>query len=474
MTDYQTFIEIEEGGLSLAIAERQRHGFELLIQIGARLASLERNDVLMALREVLGNLPGRVESAHVAIGERRSIHFLSKVPMLSPREMSLFINREAHRLGSLAPDVEVLSSSRYLKPQKNSTHLFGAVALPAHVWEPVGAAFEELGIEVLSLTSIEDAASEVLPEDFHNPAAILECSAGKVRFVYCEHGSPAHVRRFLLPGGESALGDSTLVATQLAMEVPRTLDYFCDQNCEQVRSLLISHKFGLDDTLAPMVSGDVEDFRLHSPPIAVDRSQQPGLATYGMMARALAGKRVSLLHDELVEVPLRLGTKLLAAAGVLLGVAAGSAVFTLAPKSEELRLRAEASAAERSEVSAELNEVRVQQAAEAERLAGVSPDARRLAELLHTRRPVSLMLASVAAAAPDGVAIEQLSLAPGRTIVVSGRVEGESRMASLDGMAAFSKALGRIGCVAKVDEQVAGGVRPGSLQFTIHLDWRSL
>jgi len=470
MSEYQTFIEIEEGCLTMTLAERHRGRFASLVHESTSLPSLERSDVVDALKRILSNVPSKVEGAHVALGERRSIHFLSKVPMLAPHQMMAFVDREAHRLGSLAPDVNVLSASRYIAPLKNNIHLFGAVALPAHVWEPIGRAFAELGIEVLSLTSVEDAISAVLPEDFATPAAVLEVSAGRVRFVYCERGSVSQVRRFLLPGGEDALEDPSMVAAQLAMEVPRTMDYLCDQNCEAVASLLISHRLGLDMTLAPMVAGDVDDFKVFRPEEASDVDQCPGLATIGMMRRALRGDVASLLKSEIARVPVGWTTKVLAAVGLVVGMGAVAGVLALEPSEREFAAKLRAT----DEQRAALEEARLaQQRAQAQR--GLSsPEELRREELMLSRRPTSLMLASVANAAPDRLFIEELTMAPKRTIVVSGRVEGETRIESLHRIAAFSEALQQVECVRKVDEEVSRGAQDGTMSFTIQLDWRPL
>jgi len=301
--------------------------------------------------------------------------------------------------------------------------------------------------------------------------AVLECSSGRARFVLCDGQSAVQVRRFLVGG--SGEGDSSALVAQLAMELPRTLDWLRESGHPPPQVLVLGTRIEVDAESREMLRGDLERVVSATADFTVGPgAQQPGLATAMLLCRLCAGQdRPSLLSAPKLELPWpRSAFVALGAAATVAMVCAWSAVVDsravfgvqeqlVEVASERLRLEQELVVATSKIVPTP----------------AIEPGLERLQGALSLRRPTSRLLAEVSNSAPSGVHLEALQFASTDKVVLTGVVHGPSRQKALAGLTDFAQRLRalpylRAGGQEEVSE-VAG--QSNRFRFKLSLSWRN-
>jgi hypothetical protein len=462
-------VEVEEGAMALTVAAVSS---SIEIRAAARVAFREPTGAALsaALQSLREHLPPGLTGVHVAVGDRRLQHFVTKAPRLPHGELRGFVRRECRRRGSLTADAEVRAHARVLDRRMGRVLSLGVTAATAAVVEPVADACARSGLSLASLTSIETAIGAALDRETAARAAVLDCSAGKARFLLCERGAPTHVRRFLLHGADAAPADAAMLAAQLAMEVPRTLEYLKEQGAEPPQVLLVGPRVAVDDADLGLLQGDVPEVRRFDPGLAAG-TEVPGLATIGLLRLLRRGRRPpSLTADIDLELPARPLQRLLPFAAVLVG--AGAAVLAWQNVPAGLRLHAERAgvAEERARLEGELAQLAV--AAPAGEAA--SPDQLRLLEILAQRRACSLALQRLCEAVPDGVLLDAIRFAGADrvvVVVVAGTAAGADRLQALTRLGAFAQRLESVPFLQRTGVERIEDAAPG-VRFAFDLGWR--
>jgi hypothetical protein len=464
-------VEIEEGALNVVVGVRAGRGARVLRAVRAPLADLGRESVARALRALPGDVLRGAAGVHVILGDRRVQHFASSVPRMPAGEMAAFVTREALRLtGQQQPD-EALVAMRLARTLPGRRCTVAAAALPRAVWEPIGAACEESQFRVLGLYASETCIALAAPAKAGEPVAVLECSAGRARFVLCDGPHPVQVRRFVISGAGEANG--AVLATQLAMELPRTFDWLRESGQALPKVLLLGTRVAIDDESLGMLRGeDLQRIERAQPSLAVDEeTQRPSLgASMLLLALCRGAPPPSLLAGPRLVLPMGAGRPLAVASALLAGaVLSVSAVVDFQARRslqwELAQVHAETERVQRQIAESEPPSPPVNEPAADEGL---------LAAALATRRPVSLLLAQVSNAATASMHLDELRFASADRIVVTGLVGGDSRREALADLAEFGRRLRQIPFL-QADGQDEVAEVPGSrnrFRFKLHLAWR--
>lgn len=466
-TRQHAILEIEEGALSLTVASQV--GGTLQIDLCQRVLrpDAEVETLSRAIAELLQAVATEIRQVHVLLGDRRFLHFRIEVPRLRPDELRAFVQRECLRVGSLTADVRVNGHCQRLRRLSNGNYRFAVVALPSRVWPLLQPAFDRNGLEVLTLTSIEEGMRAVLPANAPDTAALLDVSGNRARFVHTEHRAVTQVRRFLLPTMSTDGEADPMLAAHLAIEIPRTLDYLAEIEHPLPRALFIGPRTPIADSELDSLAGDIPLCdRLPLPFSIADHQAAPSLATVGRLHDVLSRRLRSVLGDLHVEAP-RSPAPLLAA---LAAAAAGAAVASQVAPLRELNLQLEREAAVTADSLLELGQQ------ETELLAGRDPTPPladdQLDTVLRHRRPASLLLASVCNAVPAGIALSELAFSNSGEIVVRGRTTESSRLLSLQMIADFTDGLRRVPCLTNGSEDIVGDTDTAGVAFAVRFGWR--
>lgn len=465
-------VEIEEGALSLLVGARAGRGAKVLRSVRAPLAELSREAVAQALRSLPADALQGAAGVHVILGERRVQHFANIVPRLAPAEMVAFVVREALRLSGLQRADEILVAPRLIRMLPGRRCAIAASAVPRTVWEPIAAAFAQSQFRLLGLHSSEACIALAAPAKATDPVAVLECGAGRARFVLCDGQHPVQVRRFVISGVGEANG--AVLATQLAMELPRTLDWLREIGQPLPKALLLGTRVAIDDESLSLLQVDnLQRIERINPLLELaEDAARPSLgAATLLLALCRDAAPASLLAPPKLALPVGPGRPLAAAAALLAG-----AVLTVSAVVDFQARRS----IEWAQVQADAEAKRLEQQIAEKTLAAAPPAGAaagddQLQAALALRRPVSLLLASVSNAAKKSMLIEELRFATADRIVVSGRVDGDSRREALADLAEFNRRLRSVPFLQPEGQddihEVAG--RSGSFRFKISLAWRN-
>lgn len=462
-------VELEEGSLTVTVGTGDGR---LLRTIRQPLADLGRETVTAALRNLGGDVFEGAPGVHVVLGERRMQHVVSTLPKMPANDVIGFVVREALRVTNMPSVEDLLVAPRLLRRLPGQRLVVGTTAISKAVWNPLQEAFTRAGIEVLSLHSMETCLALTAVSHGNQRCAVLEVNAGRARFVACDGGSPVQVRRFMIGGAGE--GNSAALVAQLAMELPRTLEWLRETGHAQPDLLLLGTRLGIDEESMEMLRGDLAKVAHASHGFAVEPEQlEPGLAV-GMLLKALVAGNPppSLLAKPELVLPwpasrfVALATA--AAAGLMCSWSAvidGSAFLSLQDRLTE-------AAQESQRLAGELGQL--QQAA-LESAPKESVDQERLNAALALRRPVSRLLGELSNCSGPALHLEEMKFASTERIVVTGVVEGQSRKAALAALADFSKKARALPFVL-VDGQeevneVAG--QQNRFRFRLSLAWRN-
>jgi hypothetical protein len=432
-------VELEEGALNVVVGGTEGGTTRVLRSLRLPLSDLGRDTVANALRS-LGNDPFQgAAGVHVVLGERRLQHFSSTVPKLPAAEMVAFVTREALRLTNQQTPADVLVATRIMRKLPGHRHVLATTALARSAWEPLATAFEQNHVTVLGLHSMETCIALAAPTLAQGTSAVIECNAGRARFVLCDGQSPVQVRRFLIgAGGET---NASALTTQLAMELPRTFDWLREVGQTLPASLLLGARVAIDDESMAMLKGDELGSVTHaSMPVQVAAGEPaPSIGTAMLLDRLGRGQSLpSLLETPKIVLPVGIGRVVgvvaTLAAGLLCSVSAVVDGTTWLAGRETLQAlvveaqRLEADVAVRSAQGTTQDPV-------------VAADEDRLQEALRLRRPTSRLFADVSNAAEPTVQLDELKFSSTDRILVGGIVSGNTRREALAALAMFSQRL---------------------------------
>jgi hypothetical protein len=447
-------VELEEGALNVIVGGREGKTTRVVRSLRMPLADLGRETLTNTLRSIGSDVLQGAPGVHVVLGERRMQHFASTVPPMSASDVTRFVVREALRLTNQQSPEEVLLTASLLRRGPDGKLVVGATALARSVFAPLREAFAANSLEVLGLYSMETCLAFGARSAGNGPVALIECNAGRARFVLCDGDSPVQVRRFLIGGGGEA--NSAAMTTQLAMELPRTFEWLRETNQPLPKTLLLGSRVTLDDSSLEMLQGE-ELQSVRRAPNVVQVAEDLPVPSFGtaLLLERLASKQAvaSLLQPPRLVLPMR--------SSRVVGLAACLAAWTLR---EELA----GVAVERDTLAAQLVPASVVPVA--------APEVdERLQAALVMRRPISRLLADVSNGAGSDLHIEDCRFASTERIVVSGVVQGESRQQALAAIATFARHLQDIPYV-KIggDEEIAEVPRlKNCFRFKLGMTWRN-
>lgn len=464
-----SIIELEDGTLTLTIAEVARHQLTVTSCRRVALGNLHGDGPGAALRALQAEFQGAMARVHVLLGERRCQHFTLQLPRLASAQLRTLVVRESLRLAGLPEGTAMLARARVVKRSPHGRFVLGVTAVASDVWEPLARVFQGLGIEVLSLATVEDGLGQAIDFSLPPRTAVVEFSSGRARFVCCEHGAPTQVRRFLVSGFESGDAiDPAVLGAQLAMEVPRTLDYLKEQGQARPEALLLSRRTGLcEDDLEVFTEQGIRCVLARADWQLADGADQPGLASIGRLRALQRGVELtSLSAGVTVHLPMSRTRPLLLAAGLatgLFGIGLGTAQLGVVD-GMRLELR-----------QLRLESARLDRTAAASTVASGATSTAQLAQrVLAMRRPCSLLLAQICNATAPACELQRIDFDGVTGVTVSGRVVETSRTRALAALRAFADGLGRIGCVANRGREEVGELDGDAarLRFSLALRWR--
>lgn len=462
-------IELDEGALAVTIGGRVAGATTVTHSHRVPLADLGRDTLAAALEPIVGDLLQDTPSVHVILGDRRMQHFVSVLPRMPARDLNDFVLRESLRLTSMPAAAEVMVAPRLVRQQKGGKLVIGGAALPRSVWEPLRLAFAACNVEVSSLQSTESCLAMAAPPEDQDRYAVIECSGGRARFVLCDGGSPVQVRRFMVGSAES---NPEALAAQLAMELPRTLDWLRETGHQVPSSLVLGNRISVDEGTLDIIRGDLA--RVVLPSFSADAGRgfdAPSLASTALLHELCRrNEPVSLLGGARLRLPPSPLRMLWLAAALLVG-----GVFTWfglqdAAATRDLVRQVTAASSERESLRHQLV------AATGDEADPMVADesSRRLAQALGRRRPVSRLLAEVSNAASMDVALDALQFASNERVVVSGVVRGASRAAALALLAEFAQRVRGLPYLEATGQEDIGEVPglPNHFRFRLGIAWR--
>ncbi|MBL9075976.1 MAG: hypothetical protein JNL08_00650 [Planctomycetes bacterium] len=460
-------LELDEGALTLTLGGRVGKTTTVAACHRQPLADWSRDSVTAALQPLALDLLQDVDGVHVVLGDRRMQHFVQVLPQMPAREVEEFVGREALRLTSMPAVGEVLASVRLVRRLPGKL-VVGGSALPRSVWEPVRQAIQACGVAVHGVHSTESCLALAVPAGTEDRYAVVECAGGRARFALCDGGSPVQVRRFMVGTAES---NPEALAAQLALELPRTLEWLRETGHQPPSVLVLGNRISVDEATLDTIRGDLA--RVVLPSLVGEASrgfEAPSLASTALLEKVAAGRTPAALSaaPRLVLPPSPLRMLWLAAA-----IAVGGAFLWHGAR--DLTVSA-TTAQQLAEVGRE-HEVLRQRLVEltgTDNGALANEDAARMTLALGRRRPISRLVAEVSEAAAADVLLDSLQFASKERVVVSGVVRGTSRAAALALLAEFASRLGGLPYLDGGGQEDVGEVAgmPNHFRFRLGLAWR--
>lgn len=464
----KAILEIEEGWLTLTVADVGCKPMRIRSCLQQKMPEIGRETVANVLQAFAAQTLEGVAGLHVIVGDRRALHVTTTVPPMAADDAVRFLAREVARAGGLQGPDEALMTARLLRVLPEGRLHLGASALPRAAWNPIAAAVEDCGIQVHGLYTMESCLA-LAAEPSAQGVAVLECSAGRARFVACDGDAPALVRRFLVGGGE---GSSSAIVGQLAMELPRTLDWVRENGLQTPKAILYGNRMQIDEDGLTMLRGDLERFEAATLVAHFDDGVAvPGLATLSLLRRlAQAAAPVSLLDEPWLQVPWSRRAVTAFAALAVLGL--GMSWFGWQQGREYLGFRDDQ---RNVDLLVRDVETHIAEAMPAAPGGETAPGTSQLDNALRSRRPVSRLVAEVSNAANDMLHLDALQFAGNERITVTGVVKAANRNAALAALTAFTSRLrGLPYVVADGQDEVAEvGGSGHCLRFKIAMAWRN-
>lgn len=461
-------LELDEGALTVTLGGRAGGTATVTGSRRQPLSDWTRDSVVAALQPLLADLLEDVGAVHVVLGDRRMQHFVQVLPRLPARDVEEFAMREAMRLTSMPAAHEVLVAVRPVRRPKGKL-VVGGAAMPRSVWEPVRLALSDCGLQVLGVHTTESCLALAAPDDGDERYAVVECAGGRARFVLCDGGSPVQVRRFMIGAAEA---NPEALAAQLALELPRTLEWLRETGHQVPSALVLGNRISVDEATLDTIRGDLARVVLPSFVAAAGRGfEAPSLASTALLRElCLRGAPPSLSATPRFRAPAPAWRWFAAAAALLVAAAlVGHGV-----RDERARALAERQLAEVRRENDALRH-RLGDADDVEDPVASPATEQLLAQALGLRRPVSRLVAEVCEATRSDVLLDGLQFASNERVLVSGVVRGSSRAAALALLAEFARRVNALPYLESTGHEDVGEV-PGManhFRFRLGLAWRT-
>jgi len=464
-------IEIEEGSLNVVVGGRDGASTRIVRSLRIPLADMGRETIENALRTVGSDMLQGASGVHIVLGDRRSEHFLCTVPKMSSRDAVAFVMREAMRLTNAQSGDEIMITPRLIKRLPGKNVLVGSSAVAKSVWEPARVAFKARGLRVLSVQTIESCLAMSVDAAETEPVAVLECNGGRARYVLCVDQTPVKGRRFMIGAGGDQ-NEATLM-TQLAMELPRTMDWLRETGEALPQKLLLGSRVGLsDESIQMLASAEVGEMVRSNPNVVCDEDlSMPDVGVATLLDRIASGQKLqSLLATPQLNMPASAGYIVTTMAAASLGVLGGLSAVVDGNAWMQVRGERDSLCAQCTDLKDELTEM--VSSGEGSDEPTVSP---RLTAALTMRRPISRLISEISNSAGAEISIEEIKFASKSTVVVSGLVRGTGRQHALTAMGKFTdKVHARPYLMAMGEDEMSEVVgQPNSFRFKLNLAWRT-
>lgn len=467
-----TIVKVEDGRLLVVAARCDRKRVEIVRSVRMSLPEVTRDSLAAVLRNLDGALFQSSKGVHVVLGERRMQHFVSTLPKLSANEAKDFVVREALRLTGMPLAEQVLASPNFLRKAPGGRAVVATAAIAKNVWEPIHEAFRLAGIQVLGLYASETCLAMAAKSAPGEVVAVLEISAGRARFVLCDGNAPVRVRRFLVSGGSDQSAEG--LATQLAMELPRTLDWLRESGHETPQRLVIGTRIDIEPATLDLLREHVPTVEIAPLCCEIPEGEAVPSLSVVTLLRSLGREEPprSLLVPPRLELPW-MPSQLAALTAVSI---AGFSFSFLATREIAAIQGMTAAIEQMDEESADAGRRLAELDPDAEAIEPPAPEStERLRLALSMRRPVSRLVAEVSNAAAESIKLEELRFASTERTVVAGVVDCRSRKDALNALAAFTDAMRQLPYAELAGQEEVGEVagQPGRLRFRINLAWRN-
>lgn len=466
-------IEIEEGSLNIVVGGREGGHTKVVRSLRVPLSDLTAATIETALRSVSGDVLQGATGVHVVIGDRRSQHFLSTLPKMPPRDAIAYVTREALRLGNLQSAEDILVSTRLVRVLPGNKMQLGSTAVPRSIWRPIEEALTNHGLQILGLHTIESCLAMTTDPDFSEPVAVLDCNGSRARYVVSVDQTPVQVRRFMIGGGAGGEVNEASMMTQLAMELPRTIDWLRETGQALPRRTAVGTRVGISQASLEMLVGE-ETGELGFADCKVQWAAEliaPGLGVAGLLERLASGRKMQSLLD-VPKLSLPMGSRHLVsmAAAVCVTVLAGYSAVVDGTAWLETCDQAGQVESECQELEMQIEDVEM--GSEPTVASGANPA---LDRALTMRRPVSRLISEVSNSAGDGIRLEEIRFASKSPIVISGQVEGASRQDALAAMGAFTQKVHAMDFVVARGQDEVSEVEglANRFRFQLNLSWRN-
>ena len=470
MVQTHVIVELEEGALTVTRGETNGRATKVIHCQRVPLPDLGRDTLAAVLRAVARESLQDNSGVHVIFGDRRLQHFVATLPKLPIADVNSFLVREALRLTAMPNAEEVLLAPRLVRRSKGGGLVVAAATMPRNVWDPLREAFGECGVPVLSLNSIEACLALGAETETDQPWAAIECTAGRARFVLCDGKSVVQVRRFMVGTAEN---DPDEFAAQLALELPRTVEWLREAGHPAPVTLVLGNRPGLDPAALDLTRGDVAVVVRTTLGSDLDAEQElPSLASAALL-RELA--RAVDIPSLLTSPQLRLPPSRWRPVWLSAGIAAGLACSFSAVQDTRALLTLWEQLADAKTAREQLQHRAMAALADGEEPSESPADGGRLRAALDSRRPASRLLAEVCNLAAPGVSIDSLQFASAERVVLTGVVQGSTRTDALAVLAEFASRVQGLPYLASGAHEEVFEVSGQSNQFRFRLGvaWRT-
>ncbi len=466
-----TLVELEEGGLTVVVAGREGRAYRVVRSTRVPLASLTPEEVASGLLSV-SDMFEESNGVHVLFGDRRARCFTTKLPASTASDLLSYVRREAVRRGAGNSVRDLLITAEIVKYHPGRLVSVFATALAEDVWAPFGKAFADSGVNVLSLSIVEASLAAATRAQTGEIVLVAEVSGGRARFVIAEGRGVVQSRRFIVGAGSESV-DADAVMTQLAMELPRTLEWLREGDMPIPTAVLVGRRLGVPkDDLNVLVGDPITELREAEFKVQVDAgTQEPGLAALSVLDRLVRGEGVpSLLTEPRIKLPLTRGMRVAIAAMLAVGFSASAIALVNGYEARTHRNAFQSYTEELQALNRALDDFSRQLPDGEVMLA----DETRLEQALQTRRPISRLLADISRNAQADMVIDDLSFASMDAIKISGYVEGARRSVALTSLATFARGMRAL---VYIGSQGGEDVRPvegfsARFHFELVFTWR--
>ncbi len=442
--------EIDEGSLSLAVAEVRRKKIQVLLHRRVALPSMEGSALVFAMHDVLKDQDKDGAFVHVVLSDPNFLHFDLQLPRLEFTDLKTVMKREARRLGSVPDEDQVLLGARQLEKIGRGAWRHAVVALPENSLRPIKDALKREGLEIHSLTSVEEAAVRLLPRSLPDATLFLGHGAGRIRFVYLERGVITQRRHILAPGLDDQGGgpENGFWIDQLSMEMGWNLDYLGDMGKARPESIVLSTDLDLSEEQVEKIRGELPLLEA-APPLFESPEGNLTQSTQGILHGLVAGGAISIFGvrggPRRLDKKLVLWTSLSACLSLVLLAGSGWVMqrgAEIQERIQEDRSRLQDLRSEREGIAEDLDAIEARE------------ERARLRAVLGSRRPLSLLLAEFCKNVPTGIHLAEMSVKPDGALYVRGRASGLDRLGSLDLVKAYRESLQKLEFLVEVRERV--------------------